>query len=218
MISTRVELPVRGMHCASCVARIERGLTAVPGVREANVNLAAERASVAFDPARVDVTALARAIHDLGYEVPTRTVTLSVGGMSCASCVAKIERGLRALPGVARATVNLATERATVDALPPRREGAGRRRRARRGLRRGRVDAHRREPASREAPGRRGLRGDAQPDGDVPLRGHEGGRSHPSWRRSSGSSRRPKARSPRSSRWPTGSPVRSFRWSSASRS
>jgi Cu+-exporting ATPase len=118
MATTRIELPVRGMSCASCVARIERGLAAVSGVNEARVNLAAERATLTIDPDRVGVAEIAQAIHELGYEVPTRALTLSVGGMSCASCVAKIERGLRALPGVVRASVNLATERATIEALP----------------------------------------------------------------------------------------------------
>jgi Cu+-exporting ATPase len=114
----RIEVPVRGMHCASCVARIEKGLRAVPGVQEATVNLVAERATVAFDPDQAGVGPLVRTIHELGYEVPATTLTVSVGGMSCASCVAKIERGLRALPDVVHASVNLATERATIEALP----------------------------------------------------------------------------------------------------
>ncbi len=118
MTTTRIELPVQGMSCASCVARIEKGLAAVPGVHEAHVNLAAERATLTIDPDRVGVAELAQTIHELGYEVPARALALSVGGMSCASCVAKIERGLRALPGVVRASVNLATERATIEALP----------------------------------------------------------------------------------------------------
>jgi Cu+-exporting ATPase len=118
MATTRIELPVQGMSCASCVARIEKGLALAPGVHEARVNLAAERATLTIDPDRVGIAELAQTIHDLGYEVPTRALTLSVGGMSCASCVAKIERGLHALPGVVRASVNLATERATIEALP----------------------------------------------------------------------------------------------------
>jgi Cu+-exporting ATPase len=118
MATTRIELPVQGMSCASCVARIEKGLRGVPGVHDATVNLAAERATVSADPSRASVEALQQVIRDLGYEVPRQSLTLSVGGMSCASCVAKIERGLHALPGVIRASVNLATERATIEALP----------------------------------------------------------------------------------------------------
>lgn len=118
MASTRIEVPIEGMSCASCVARIEKGLGALPGVQEARVNLAAERATLAIDPDRVGVEAIARTIRDLGYEVPLRTLTLSIGGMSCASCVAKIEKGLHGVPGVVRATVNLATETATVETLP----------------------------------------------------------------------------------------------------
>src|SRR5438128_1418219 len=116
MATARIELPVQGMSCASCVARIEKGLVAVPGVQEASVNLAAERATLTIDPDRVSSGEIAQTIRELGYEVPVRTLTLSVGGMSCASCVAKIERALRALPGVVRASVNLATERATIEA------------------------------------------------------------------------------------------------------
>ncbi len=118
MATTHLELPVRGMSCASCVARIEKGLRAVPGVHEATVNLAAERATVSVDADRVGVEALEKVIHDLGYEVPRQALTLSIGGMSCASCVAKIEKALQAVPGVLQASVNLATERATVETTP----------------------------------------------------------------------------------------------------
>ncbi|MGH7321051.1 MAG: copper ion binding protein, partial [Candidatus Rokuibacteriota bacterium] len=118
MDTTRIELPVQGMSCASCVARIEKGLAAVPGVHEARVNLAAERATLAIDPERVGVEQIARTIRELGYEVPLQRVTLGIGGMSCASCVAKIEKGLHGVAGVVRASVNLATERATIEALP----------------------------------------------------------------------------------------------------
>ena len=117
MATTRVDLPVRGMSCASCVAKIEKALTHLPGVAAASVNLAAEKAAVTYDPARVGVPDLSKAIENLGYEVPIERVTFSVHGMSCASCVAKIERALQAVPGVARASVNLGTEKATVETV-----------------------------------------------------------------------------------------------------
>jgi Au+-exporting ATPase len=108
-----IRLPIEGMTCASCVRRVERALARVEGVEAVAVNLATERADIR---ARGPVTreALVRAVRDAGYEVPSATVDLAVDGMSCASCVARVERALRAVPGVDEAVVNLATERATV--------------------------------------------------------------------------------------------------------
>ncbi|MGR3436219.1 MAG: heavy metal translocating P-type ATPase [Shimia sp.] len=109
----RVSLPIEGMTCASCVGRVERSLRAVPGVTEASVNLATERADVRFDGAP-DRAALVKAVEDVGYDVPAGSVELVVEGMTCASCVGRVERALKAVPGVTEANVNLATERATV--------------------------------------------------------------------------------------------------------
>jgi Cu+-exporting ATPase len=109
-----VRLPIEGMTCASCVARIERALGALPGVATASVNLATETAEVhASGP--LDLETLTRAVEGAGYRVPTRQVDLRVDGMTCASCVGRVERALRQLPGVVSATVNLATERASVE-------------------------------------------------------------------------------------------------------
>jgi len=105
-------LDVEGMTCASCVGRVERALKAVPGVASASVNLATERAEVTG--AGLDRTALVRAVEGAGYSVAARPVDLAIEGMTCASCVGRVERALKAVPGVASATVNLATERATV--------------------------------------------------------------------------------------------------------
>lgn len=108
-----LSLPVDGMTCASCVVRVERALTAVPGVTSATVNLATERAEV-LSAAPIDRAALVAAVDRVGYTVPAQTVDLAIEGMTCASCVARVERALTAVPGVASANVNLATERATV--------------------------------------------------------------------------------------------------------
>lgn len=108
-----IDLPVLGMTCASCVGRVERAILAVPGVRRASVNLAAERAHVeGGDPAAVGA-----AIRAVGYEPLEHAVELRVRGMTCASCVGRVERALKAEPGVLDAQVNLATERATVRVL-----------------------------------------------------------------------------------------------------
>jgi Au+-exporting ATPase len=109
-------LPIQGMTCASCVSRLERALRAVPGVAAADVNLATERAEIRLG-APVDGRALIAAIRDAGYDVPAGRIELEVEGMTCASCVGRVERALKAVPGVLEAGVNLATERATVTGL-----------------------------------------------------------------------------------------------------
>ena len=104
------------MSCASCVAHVEKALLATDGVRSANVNLAAERVDVALSPdARVEK--IAQAVTDAGYEPVVETLELGVRGMTCASCVAHVEKALLATPGVLSASVNLATERASVRVL-----------------------------------------------------------------------------------------------------
>ena len=105
-------LDVEGMTCASCVGRVERALKAVPGVQTASVNLATERAEVTG--VAVDRALLVKAVEDAGYDVPSRPVDLQIEGMTCASCVARVERALKTVSGVTYASVNLATERAHV--------------------------------------------------------------------------------------------------------
>jgi len=108
-------LPIDGMTCASCVARVERALQKLPGVTEATVNLATESASVHAE-AGVGLAALQSAIEKAGYTVGESSVTLAIDGMTCASCVSRVEKALMRVPGVVRAEVNLATESATVTA------------------------------------------------------------------------------------------------------
>ncbi len=113
----KTTLEITGMTCASCSARIERGLAKMPGVLSANVNLAAEKATVEYDPSTVDESKMVKTIEDLGYGVREKQpemATFGVTGMTCASCSARIERALRRLPGVESANVNLASEKASV--------------------------------------------------------------------------------------------------------
>jgi len=114
----RIDFGIQGMSCASCVAAVERALQGVPGVRQATVNLAAERGSVHYDPAAVDPAALIRAVADAGYAPAVEKVTIPISGISCASCVATIEGALGGTPGVISAGVNLATNGATVNFVP----------------------------------------------------------------------------------------------------
>jgi Cu+-exporting ATPase len=111
-------LPITGMTCASCAAHIEKALNDLPGVTSASVNLATERATVHFANGSVKTDVLINAVRDAGYDVPTETITLPIGGMTCASCAAHVEGGLSGVPGVISATVNLATERATITFVP----------------------------------------------------------------------------------------------------
>ncbi len=108
-----ISLPIEGMSCASCVGRVEAALKKVAGVGEVAVNLATERADIHPNGA-LDRQALVQAIENAGYAVPTATTELAIDGMTCASCVGRVERALKAVPGVTEAVVNLATERATV--------------------------------------------------------------------------------------------------------
>ena len=111
-----IDIPVLGMTCASCVGRVEKAIAAVPGVVRASVNLATERARVEF---RADASpeVLAEAIRSTGYQPLETGLDLKIAGMTCASCVGRVERALRAVPGVIEATVNLATGRARVRAF-----------------------------------------------------------------------------------------------------
>ena len=108
-----ISLPIEGMTCASCVGRVEAALAKVEGVASVSVNLATERADIRLNRA-VDRMALIQAIEKVGYDVPQGTIELAIGGMTCASCVGRVEKALKAVPGVTEAVVNLATERATV--------------------------------------------------------------------------------------------------------
>ena len=144
-----VPLPIAGMTCDHCVAAVRRALEAVPGVRSATVDLNAGRAEVTLEPDQADVARLRRAVEAAGYSVPSDSAprppapppnlvtigpllapppappaeeewNLAIGGMHCASCVARVESALRKVPGVREARVNLATERASVAVDPGR--------------------------------------------------------------------------------------------------
>lgn len=110
------KLPIDGMTCASCVSRVEKALQALPGVVSSAVNLATEEATVTAS-AIVNAGALADAVREAGYDVRAQQIELSIEGMTCASCVGRVEKALLSVPGVSAATVNLATEKATVTAL-----------------------------------------------------------------------------------------------------
>lgn len=116
-----LSLPIEGMTCASCVGRVERALKAVPGVADAVVNLATEKANITTN-APVDPATLVKAVEDAGYEVPAgflapaaSSLEVMIEGMTCASCVGRVEKALKAVPGATNAIVNLATEKAIIE-------------------------------------------------------------------------------------------------------
>ncbi len=106
------------MHCASCAITLEKGLTGVQGVHDAQVNFGTGKAVVEYDPAITDLSSLEKTVVKSGYEVIHDQVTIRIGGMTCAICVQTIEKALNNLDGVTSATVNLALERAYVTYIP----------------------------------------------------------------------------------------------------
>ncbi len=106
-----LSVAIQGMTCASCSARVEKVLKQLPGVTDAAVNLATETATVSGD---TDIASVRHAIEKAGFSVPTESRTLDISGMTCASCSARVEKALGKVPGVLDASVNLATEQATV--------------------------------------------------------------------------------------------------------
>lgn len=121
-------LLLEGMTCASCAMRIEKGLKKLPGVSDAHVNLATERASVTYDPVRTGLEQMQQKIEELGYratplaqtspDISEEQIMLGLEGMTCATCATRIEKGLRKVPGVLAASVNLASEQASVTYNP----------------------------------------------------------------------------------------------------
>ena len=119
MTSQTLILPVTGMTCANCAMNIARGLKKLPGISDANVNFAAEQASVTFDPNSATPKDLIRQVEKFGFTVPAARIDFPVTGMTCANCAMNVERALgKKVPGVVNVAVNFAAERAMVEYLP----------------------------------------------------------------------------------------------------
>ena len=113
--SGKVNIHVTGMTCTTCAATVEKSLVETPGVQWANVSFASEKALLEYDPAQVNLAKIKNAVSELGYGIATNKSVFLVGGMTCASCVARVEEALSSVPGVILANVNLASEKATVE-------------------------------------------------------------------------------------------------------
>jgi Cu+-exporting ATPase len=115
--SRKAQLQITGMTCATCAVNVEKALAKTHGVEIARVNFASEKASVEYDPAKVDLDKIKDAVSEAGYGVAIKKSIFPVSGMTCASCVARVEEALRNVPGVVSVAVNLASEKATVEYL-----------------------------------------------------------------------------------------------------
>jgi Cu+-exporting ATPase len=113
--SEKTSISITGMTCTTCAATIAKALTKRKGIKQAKVNFASEKASVEYDPAIVKLSQIKDTISQLGYEVATKKSIFPVRGMTCASCVARVEEALNSVTGVVTANVNLASEKATVE-------------------------------------------------------------------------------------------------------
>jgi Cu+-exporting ATPase len=114
----KAELKISGMHCATCAVTIEESLAKIGDGTNARVNFGTDSARVEYDPKKVSLARIEKAVKDAGYDVVNREATIKVGGMMCATCVETIGAALRELPGVVTATVNLGTEKAYVTFNP----------------------------------------------------------------------------------------------------
>ena len=113
----KVQVAISGMHCAACAAALEKGLAKLSGVKQASVSFASGKAAIVYEPSRVNLAKIKNTISQLGYELVVRKSVFPVGGMTCASCVGRVERALSSVPGVVSVSVNLASEKATVEYL-----------------------------------------------------------------------------------------------------
>jgi len=113
----RVNIPIRGMSCAACAQTIEKGLKETAGIASGHVNLATESAVVEYDPEKVDLVQVRSVINGSGYDVASRKSVFPVSGMTCASCVSRVENALSTIPGVISTTINLASEKVSVEYL-----------------------------------------------------------------------------------------------------
>jgi P-type Cu+ transporter len=109
-----IELPVKGMDCTECQEHVQHALCALPGVKQATVLLASEKAMVQYDPTQTDPAAMRHAVEQAGYSIPLRVIEMPVAGMDCAECAEHVHHALCALAGVEEATVLLGSEKAIV--------------------------------------------------------------------------------------------------------
>ena len=114
----KIILPITGMACSSCAAHFENVINEIPGVEILKVNLVTETAELIFSNGNVETGLLVEAVKHAGFDIPTESITLGVGGMTCVSCAAHVEGALSEVPGVVSANVNLVTDSVSVKYIP----------------------------------------------------------------------------------------------------
>ena len=116
------DLTVTGMTCASCAAHVEKAVGRLAGVKLASVNLGTEKLRLEYDENLVDADAVKKAVVDAGYgiaeAVTAKSVVIPIGGMTCASCSARVEKVVGRLDGVKSVSVNLVAEKADIEYDP----------------------------------------------------------------------------------------------------
>ena len=114
MANKIITLDVVGMTCAACSSRVEKVLNKNEGVINAAVNLLQQKATIEFDPEKVNIGEIIRIIEKAGYEVPLVDKTILIEGMTCTACSSRVEKVLNKLEGMVQANVNLSTNKAVV--------------------------------------------------------------------------------------------------------
>jgi Cu+-exporting ATPase len=117
MTEEKVSFKVTGMTCAACSQRVENALNDTDNVVEAAVNLPVEKATVTYDAEQMAVQDLVEVVKNTGYGVDLKKEIIKIEDMSCASCAQNIEKVLNEAQGVLTATVNFASESASVEYL-----------------------------------------------------------------------------------------------------
>ena len=118
--AVRIDLPITGMSCASCSSKVQNILSGLKGVESAAVNLPAEKATIYYNPSEASVDEFIKSIEGLGYAVSISKMTIPIKGMTCAACVKRVQDALASIEGVLSASVNIATEKATMEYIPAR--------------------------------------------------------------------------------------------------
>ncbi len=116
--TVEITLPIDGMTCGGCAANVEKSIQSLPGISRVVVFMLRKQANIVYDPAQVDLLDFHRAVLDAGYSVPTEDCLLDIHGMSCVSCIVRVEGALTDLPGVLEASANLTKNAARVKYIP----------------------------------------------------------------------------------------------------
>ena len=111
----KARIHVSGMTCTTCASTVEKALAETEGIEQASVNFAFENAAVEYDPEKINLARVKDVISQTGYGMATKKSIFPVSGMTCASCVARVEEALKSVTGIITVNVNLASEKATVE-------------------------------------------------------------------------------------------------------